>query len=120
MGKKNDQRKSKSKGARKGNTGKAEIKRAEQRLARALAGVDTAREKVSRRERDLAMLMTRHGRSPEPDTSTDTAIPLAAPAQIASENGAAQVAAEADDEGSVSQHDRAERENAVDDAGHHG
>lgn len=86
--------KGKRKGAKQRDDGSAEIKRAEDRLARALADIDTAREKVARRERDLAALMERHGRIPAPDTAGDAAIPLAAPSRTAFENGTADDAAE--------------------------
>jgi hypothetical protein len=74
--------------------GSAEIRRAEKRLAAALAVVDEAREKVQRRERDLAQLMDRHGRTAPVSTTSDEAIPLEATSQTASENGAPHAEAE--------------------------
>jgi hypothetical protein len=74
---------------KKRDDGSADIKRAEERLAKALAAVDDARSKVARRERDLAALMERHGRTPALDASPDAAIPLEAPSQSVSGNGTA-------------------------------
>jgi hypothetical protein len=47
--------------------GAAEIARAERKLANALANVEAARDKLSRRERELADLLQRHGRLPAPE-----------------------------------------------------
>ena len=66
----------------------AEIRRAEKRLSEALASVDAAREKVQRRERDLAKLMNRYGHTPP--VSAAEAIPLESTSQIVTENGASQ------------------------------
>ena len=85
----------KQKGAKKRNDGSAEISRAEERLAGALAEVDDARKKVARRERDLAALMERHGRSAPIGNPDAEAIPLAAPSFTAIENGSAQAEPEA-------------------------
>jgi hypothetical protein len=74
--------------SQKPGDGSAEIRRAEKRLANALAVVDEAREKVQRRERDLAQLMDRHGRTAPVTAVSDDAIPLEATSQTASENGA--------------------------------
>lgn len=85
-------KKSKNNSRRAGSTkrddGSAEIRRAEKRLSKALAGVDEAREKVQRRERGLAKLMERHGRTAPVSAASHDAIPLEAPSQTASESGA--------------------------------
>ena len=74
--------------------GSADIRRAEKRLSKALAGVDDAREKVLRRERDLAKLMARYGRTVPDSATADDVIPLEAASQTASANRAAQPVAE--------------------------
>lgn len=79
---------SKRNDAKKKDDGSAEIRRAEKRLEKALAGVDGAREKAARRERELAALMEQHGRTPVLDVVANEAIPLEAPSQAASANGA--------------------------------
>ena len=71
------------------DNGSKQIERAEKRLAKALAGVDDARGKVTRRERNLAKLMERHGRATPASASADEAIPLNAPSHAVSENGTA-------------------------------
>jgi hypothetical protein len=63
------------------------IKRAEKRLATALGKADAAREKVSRRERDLAELMARYRPEPSQSSAAEEAIPLAAPLIENSSNG---------------------------------
>lgn len=99
----------KQKDAKKRDAGSAEIKRAEDRLAGALAEVDDARKKVARRERDLAALMERHGRTAPIGNPDAEAIPLAAPSFIAIENRSAQAEPEAAtpamDEQPVAAHD---------------
>jgi hypothetical protein len=90
------------------DNGSAEIRRAEKRLAKALAEVDEAREKVQRRERDLAQLMDRHGRTAPISTMADEAIPLEAPSQTASENGAPHSDVEAVEAEQVEQSDSTE------------
>jgi hypothetical protein len=62
-------RKAKDKSKRKGKNGKvddgaADIARAEKKLAKALASVETAREELALRERELTGLLQRHGRMP--------------------------------------------------------
>ncbi len=75
---------------KKPDDGSAEIKQAEQRLSKALAEVDAARVKVQRRERDLAKLMERYGRTTPAASETDEAILLQAPNEPASANGGTQ------------------------------
>ena len=99
--------------SKKRDNGSAEIKRAEKRLAAALAGVDEAREKVQRRERDLAQLIDRHGRTAPSSTIADDAISLETPSQPASENGAPHFDVEAVEAEPVKQADAAEGD------GHH-
>jgi hypothetical protein len=76
--------------SKKLDNGSAEIRRAEKRLAKALAGVDDAREKAQLRERDLVKLMERHGRAASVSPVTDEAIPLEAPSHAVADNGATQ------------------------------
>jgi hypothetical protein len=89
MGKSKGKGSAKQKGSRKRADGSAEVKRAEERLSAALADVDAARAKVSRRERDLAALMERYNRTPTIGHPDAEAIPLAAPSLTAIENGSA-------------------------------
>jgi outer membrane protein TolC len=102
--------KSKSK---KRDDGSAEIARAEKRLAKALADVHDARAKVQRRERDLAALMERHGRTVPVDNSHDDAIPLEAPTQPVSTNGAS------DDDAEPAETEPVEQPVSIDGEEHH-
>lgn len=94
MAKRKTQDKPKGKRAAQRDDGAVAIKRAEGRLARALAEVDAARDKVTRREHDLAALMERHGRTTASLAAAGDAIPLSAPSQPVSENGTAHADAE--------------------------
>jgi len=106
------------KGAKKRDNGSAEINRAETRLTKALAGVDDARGKVARRERDLAALMKRHGRTAVLESSATEAAPLEASSQGASDNGTADTDAEANDRDTVK--GQTEQPAMSDGAAHHG
>jgi hypothetical protein len=63
------------------------IERAEKRLAKSLAQLDDARAKVSRRERDVADLLSRYGRTPAQAEPAAEAIPLGSPVSETSSNG---------------------------------
>jgi hypothetical protein len=90
MGKKN-KKKSNKKAAADRNDGAIEIKRAEERLTKAISDVEVARQKVARRERDLAEVLARHGRIVSEAEDMELAIPLEATASHPAENGAGDV-----------------------------
>ncbi|MEX1159062.1 MAG: hypothetical protein WEC79_09060 [Thermomicrobiales bacterium] len=114
MGKSKGKGSAKQKGSRKGADGSAEIKRAEERLSAAFADVDAAREKVARRERDLAASMERYGRTVTIGQPDAEAIPLAAPSLTAIENGSAHTEPESVEPAT------AEEPAAAHDGDHHG
>ncbi len=118
MAKRKDKNKDKRNGAKKRGNGSAEIKRAETRLTKALAGVDDARGKVARRERDLAALMKRHGRTVVLEPSATEAAPLEASSQGASENGTVDADAESVDPDMVEE--QTAQPAMSDGASHHG
>jgi hypothetical protein len=96
MAKKKASKKSESTKAAKRSDGAKEIKQAEARLAKAIAAVEEARSKVTRRERDLADVLARHGHPPPAVVVTESVIALDAPASDPAANGSAQVEPEAE------------------------
>jgi hypothetical protein len=84
-------KKSDKKSTAKQRDGAKEIKRAEARLAKAVTEMEDARAKVSRRERDLADLLARHGQTPSAVAISESVIALDAPASDPAENGSAHV-----------------------------